>query len=167
MGTPLVTGPSVNGHPGASASIFQVTAPQSQRDPMLKILFVLSAAVLLRTAAYSQCTASGDPAVAICIPTDGSSVGAPVHLQIGTNDTGGTVDLLQVYYNFVKRWENHVSSADIYLAAGGGGAYRITAIAHDTAGRWFQSTVNVSITQTSFTCATGQTDNQQPHTVLI
>jgi len=134
---------------------------------MSRLLLALTVLLVLCGAASAQCTASGDPAIAICVPTDGSTVDAPIHIQIGTNDSGAKVDLLQVYYNQVKRWENHVSSADFYLQEYSGPKMRITAIAHDTLGRWFQTTVNVTASGATFLCLQEQNANQQPHSVLF
>jgi hypothetical protein len=132
---------------------------------LLPLLFLTLIFSLTKASAQS-CTAGGtSPSVTICMPAEGSTVTAPIHIQLATNDTA-TVDLLQVYYNQVKRWENHVSSADIWLAAGSS-PVRITAVAHDTSGRWFQSSVNVTFSQTSFTCGFGQTTGQDPRSVLI
>jgi hypothetical protein len=132
-----------------------------------KVILALSFMTILSGVASAQCTARGDPAIAICTPTNGSTVDAPIHIQIGTNDSGATVDLLQVYYNQVKRWENHVSNAEFYLQTFSGPAMRITAVAHDTLGRWFQTTVNVTISSSVYLCLTEQNSNQQPHSVLF
>jgi hypothetical protein len=75
--------------------------------------------------------------------------------------------MLQVWYNGVKRWENPVSSADFFLAAEGTGPYKITALAHDVSGRWFQSSVSINITQQLFGCAAEQTTGQGPRSVII
>jgi len=109
---------------------------------------------------------STDPSVTICLPQSGAALNSPIHLQIATNDSS-QVDLLQVWYNGVKRWQNPVSSADFFLATGGGGPYRITAMAHDVSGRWFQSTVNISVIGEIYVCTQPQTDNQAPRSVVI
>lgn len=109
---------------------------------------------------------STDPSVTICMPQSGAALNSPIHLQIATNDSS-QVDLLQVWYNGVKRWQNPVSSADLFLATGGGGPYRITALAHDVSGRWFQSSVNVSVTGEIYVCTQPQTANQAPRSVVI
>jgi hypothetical protein len=116
--------------------------------------------------AQSCSPGTADPSVTICLPQTGTAVGSPIHLQIATNDSA-QVDVLQIYYNQVKRWENHVSNADIFLAAEGGGPYRITAVAHDISGRWFQSSVTVNLTQLTFVCTLEQLINQTPHGVTI
>jgi Big-like domain-containing protein len=109
---------------------------------------------------------STDPSVTICMPQNGDALNSPIHLQIATNDSS-QVDMLQVWYNGVKRWQNPVSSADFFLAAGSGGPYRITAIAHDVSGRWFQSTVNIDVTGEIYVCTQPQTANQSPRSVVI
>jgi hypothetical protein len=134
-------------------------------------LFYLFCAVGLSFAASMSTAQScspgtADPSVTICLPQNGSVVGSPIHLQIGTNDSA-QVDVLQVYYNQVKRWEKHVSNADIFLTAEGGGPYRITAVAHDISGRWFQSSVTVNLNQLTFVCTLPQLINQAPHSVEI
>jgi hypothetical protein len=132
---------------------------------LLPLLFVIFTFGITKASAQS-CTPTGtSPSVTICMPTDGSSPTSPIHIQLATNDTA-TVDLLQVYYNQVKRWENHVSSADIFLAAGGS-PDKITAVAHDTLGRWFQSSVNVTVTSFSFGCNFDQISAQGPRSVVI
>src|SRR3954468_25056957 len=130
--------------------------------PLLFLTFTYS----VTKASAQSCTAGGtSPSVTICMPAEGSNVTSPIHIQLATNDTA-RVDLLQVYYNQVKRWENHVSSADIFLAAGSS-PVKITAVAHDTSGRWFQSSVNVTFNQSSFGCDFGQIQNQDPRSVVI
>jgi hypothetical protein len=91
---------------------------------------------------------------------------SPIHLQIATNDSV-KVDMLQVWYNGVKRWENPVNSADFFLAAEGFGPYKITALAHDVSGRWFQSSVSINITDQLFGCPVEQTMGQGPRSVVI
>jgi hypothetical protein len=75
--------------------------------------------------------------------------------------------MLQVWYNGVKRWENPVSSADFFLAAEGFGPYKITAVAHDVSGRWFQASVSINITDQFFGCVGEQTMGQGPRSVVI
>ncbi len=131
------------------------------------LLFLLATLSSIHLSA--QCTASGDPAVKICMPADGAtSLHSPLHLQIGTNDSMFTVDLLQVYYNQVKRWEEHVASADFFLATGNAVGYRITAVAHDTGGRWFSTTINVTVTGQTLVCTGDQVPSPAPpHTMFI
>lgn len=108
---------------------------------------------------------NADPSVTICMPQSDATQ-SPIHLQIATNDSA-KVDMLQVWYNGVKRWENPVSSADFFLAAEGFGPYRITALAHDVSGRWFQASVSINITDQLFGCAGDQTTGQAPRSVVI
>lgn len=125
-------------------------------------LFTLS-----QISAAQTCTpGTTDPSVTICMPQNGDSLSSPIHLQIATNDSS-PVDRLQVWYNGVKRWENPVSSADFFLTTGGGGPYRITALAHDVSGRWFQSTVSIDVTGEVFVCTQAETANQSPRSVVI
>jgi len=120
-----------------------------------------------RNLAAQTCTAGSiDPSVTICMPQNGSALNSPIHLQIATNDSV-QVDMLQVWYNGVKRWENPVSSADIFLTAGNGGPYRITALAHDVSGRWFKAVVNIDVTGEVYVCTPAQTANQSPRSVVI
>jgi hypothetical protein len=108
---------------------------------------------------------NAEPSVTICMPQSDAPQ-SPIHLQIATNDSV-KVDMLQVWYNGVKRWENPVSSADFFLAAEGFGPYKITALAHDVSGRWFQSSVSINITDQLFGCVTDQTMGQGPRSVVI
>lgn len=113
------------------------------------------------------CTAGNiDPSVTICMPQNGDALNSPIHLQIATNDSV-RVDMLQVWYNGIKRWEKPASSADFFLAAGGGGPYRITALAHDVSGRWFNAVVNIDVTGNTYVCILPQTANQSPRSVVI
>jgi hypothetical protein len=107
-----------------------------------------------------------DPSVTICMPQSGSAMSSPIHLQIATNDSV-KVDMLQVWYNGVKRWEKPASSADFFLATGGGGPYRITALAHDVSGRWFNAVVNIDVTGEVYVCIPAQTANQSSRSVVI
>jgi hypothetical protein len=120
-----------------------------------------------RNLAAQTCTAGSiDPSVTICMPQNGSALNSPIHLQIATNDSI-QVDMLQVWYNGVKRWEQPVGSADLFLTAESGGPYRITALAHDVSGRWFQSVVNIDVTGQVYVCIPAQTANQSPRSVVI
>src|SRR5579859_8095036 len=135
-----------------------------------RVLFLCCVAFLFtfghNSVAQTCSPGSTDPSVTICMPQNGDALNSPIHLQIATNDSS-QVDMLQVWYNGVKRWQNPVSSADFFLAAGSGGPYRITAIAHDVSGRWFQSTVNIDVTGEIYVCTQPQTANQSPRSVVI
>src|SRR5947208_3142371 len=100
-------------------------------------LFLLPLSLILainqRLAAQACNPGNADPSVTICMPQSGNDLNSPIHLQILTNDSA-KVDMLQVWYNGVKRWQNPVSSADFFLAAESSGPYRITAVAHDVSG---------------------------------
>jgi hypothetical protein len=133
---------------------------------LLFLSFFLLVVADLTSAAQTCSPGNTDPSVTICMPQTGDSLNSPIHLQIATNDSV-TVDRLQVWYNGVKRWENPVSSADFFLAAEGGGPYRITALAHDVSGRSFQTTVNINITGQTYVCVPGQTLSQGPRSVGI
>ena len=137
----------------------------SSRLPLF-LTFVLLVAASLTSAAQTCSPGNTDPSVTICMPQTGDSLSSPIRLQVATNDSF-TVDRLQVWYNGVKRWENPVSSADFFLATGGGGPYRITALAHDVSGRSFQTTVNINVIGQVYVCIPGQTMSQGPRSVVI
>jgi hypothetical protein len=136
---------------------------------MRRVSILLCFTFLLAASAFAQntCTASGDPGIAICLPENGSSPLSPIHIQIGTNDSSARVTFIEVYYNHVKRWANQVASADFYLAAQGHGPYTIVAKAHDTAGRAFETSVSVDITNSDYVCNPEQIQNQAPHTIVL
>jgi len=129
----------------------------------LSLCFVLT--LFLCAFAGAQCSVTGDPAVSICASNPNQS--SPVRYTIATNDTAAAVDLLQVYIDQTKRWEKHVSSADFWLAAAPTGQHRVTAVAHDTMGRWFQSSILVTVNGASYDCASEQIQGQAPHTMNI
>jgi len=137
----------------------------SRRLFVLLPLFLILA-VNQKSAAQTCSPGNADPSLTICMPHAGDDLNSPIHLQIATNDSA-KVDILQVWYNGVKRWENPVSSADFFLAAESHGPYRITALAHDVSGRWFHSTVNVNITGQTYVCIPEQTTSQGPRSVVI
>ena len=137
----------------------------SSRLLLFFTLFLLVSASQ-KSAAQTCSPGNTDPSVTICMPQTGDSLNSPLHLQIATNDSV-KVDRLQVWYNGVKRWENPVNSADFFLAADGAGPYRVTALAHDVSGRWFQSTVSINITGQVYVCIPGQTISQGPRSVVI
>ena len=87
----------------------------SNRLPLVLVL-CLPFALNQRSAAQTCNPGNADPSVTICMPTAGGTLTSPLHLQIATNDSA-KVDMLQVWYNGVKRWENPVSSADLFLVA--------------------------------------------------
>jgi hypothetical protein len=132
---------------------------------LLFLLFCLPFALSQKLSAQTCAPGNVDPSVTICMPQSDATQ-SPIHLQIATNDSA-KVDMLQVWYNGVKRWENPVSSADFFLAAEGFGPYKITALAHDVSGRWFQSTVSINITDQLFGCGGEQTAGQGPRSVII
>jgi hypothetical protein len=139
----------------------------SSRRCLLYLFCALSLSFAASLATAQSCApGTADPSVTICMPQNGSTVGSPIHLQIATYDSA-QIDVLQVYYNQVKRWESRVGYADLFLAAEGGGPYRITARAHDLSGRWFQSSVTVNLNQLTFVCTLEQLINQTPHSVRI
>ena len=137
----------------------------SSRLPLL-LVFLVPFTLSHKSIAQTCNPGNADPSVTICMPSAGSDLNSPIHLQIATNDSS-KVDMLQVWYNGVKRWQNPVSSADFFLAAEGSGPYRITALAHDVTGRWFQSTVTVNITGQVFVCIPEQVQSQSLHSVVI
>jgi len=154
-----------------AASMFRIRAVDlwgaSMHIPRRVLLSIFFACLVAGNSSAQNCTpGSADPSVTICLPQDGSTISSPIHLQIATNDSA-QVDLIQVWYNQVKRWENHVSSADFFLAAEGFGPYHITAVAHDVIGRVFQSSVTVNINLQNFGCAIEQITSQGPHSVVI
>jgi hypothetical protein len=132
---------------------------------LLFLIFCLPFSLDQRLSAQTCNPGNADPSVTICQPQSDATQ-SPVHLQIATNDSA-KVDMLQVWYNGVKRWENPVSAADLFLAAEGFGPYKITALAHDVSGRWFQSSVSINITDQLFGCAGEQTAGQGPRSVVI
>jgi hypothetical protein len=132
---------------------------------LLFLLFCLPFALNQKLAGQTCNPGNADPSVTICMPQSNVTQ-SPIHLQIATNDSA-KVDMLQVWYNGVKRWENPVSSADFFLAAEGFGPYKITALAHDVSGRWFQSSVSINITDQLFGCPVEETMGQGPRSVVI
>lgn len=133
----------------------------------LSFLFFLPLLIVTQIASAQTCNpGNADPSVTICMPSSGADLNSPIHLQIVSNDSS-QVDMLQVWYNGVKRWQNPVSSADFFLVAEGSGPYRITALAHDVSGRWFQTTVNVNITGQVYGCVPEQVQSQAPRSVVI
>src|SRR5689334_6285815 len=127
---------------------------------LLFLIFCLPFVFNEKLSAQSCNPGNADPSVTICMPQSDATQ-SPIHLQIATNDSA-KVDMLQVWYNGVKRWENPVSSADIFLTTGNGGPYRITALAHDVSGRWFKAVVNIDVTGEVYVCTPAQTANQSP-----
>jgi hypothetical protein len=132
---------------------------------LLFVLACLPFALNQKLSAQTCNPGNTDPSVTICMPQSDVTQ-SPIHLQIATNDSV-KVDMLQVWYNGVKRWENPVSSADFFLAAEGFGPYKITALAHDVSGRWFQSSVSINITDQLFGCPVEETMGQGPRSVVI
>ena len=132
---------------------------------LLFLLFCLPFALNRQLVAQTCNSGNADPSVTICMPQSDATQ-SPIHLQIATNDST-KVDMLQVWYNGVKRWENPVSSADFFLAAESFGPYKITALAHDVSGRWFASSVSINITDQLFGCSADETASQGPRSVVI
>jgi hypothetical protein len=132
---------------------------------LLFLLVCLPCALNQKLDAQTCNPGNADPSVTICMPQSDVTQ-SPIHLQIATNDSA-KVDMLQVWYNGVKRWENPVSSVDFFLAAEGFGPYKITALAHDISGRWFQSSVSINITDQLFGCPVEETMGQGPRSVVI
>jgi hypothetical protein len=132
---------------------------------MRTISLCIVLALSLCAFAGAQCSVTGDPAVSICASNPNQI--SPVRFTIATNDTAAAVDLLQVYIDQTKRWENHVSSADFFLATAPTGQHHVTAVAHDTHGRWFQSSIFITVNGATYTCTGEQIQGQAPHTMNI
>ena len=87
---------------------------------------------------------SADPSVTICTPAPNSTVTSPVKIVAGTTDSGATVTNTFVWVDGVKQWTASGGSLNTSIAMSVG-THRVTVQAKDSLGRYFQSTVNVTV----------------------
>jgi hypothetical protein len=84
-----------------------------------------------------------DSSVTICAPAGGSTVASPVRIVAGTTSSKG-VNLIQLYVDGAKVWEDYASQMDGSFALAAG-TRRITVQARDSAGNWFRSSLNITV----------------------
>ena len=97
------------------------------------------------TIGTSSCVLSStNPSVTICTPAPNSTVTSPVKIVAGTTDSAATVTNTFVWVDGVKQWTASGGSLNTSLAMSTG-THRVTVQAKDSSGRYFQSTVNITV----------------------
>ena len=120
-------------------------------------LAILALVLLGSGLAAAQCTLDQtNPSVTICQPADGANVSSPVHIVAGSHSSS-TVDVMQVYVDHNKAYEVKASSIDTNLPMADG-THRVTVQGHNTAGQWFNKTINITVGTTSPPPCTPATD---------
>ena len=93
----------------------------------------------------STCTRNtADPSVTICAPANNTTVTSPVTITASARDTAAAVVNMFVWIDGVKKWIGSGSSLNTALPMATG-TRRVTVQAKDSIGRYFQSTVNVTV----------------------
>jgi hypothetical protein len=93
----------------------------------------------------STCTQNtADPSVTICVPVNNATVTSPVTITASARDSTAAVVNMFVWVDGIKQWIGSGSSLNTALPMGTG-PHRITVQAKDSLGRYFQSTVNVTV----------------------
>ena len=101
--------------------------------------------VYMTVGTTSSCTAgTTDPSVTICAPAANATVKSPVTINAATRDSAATVTNTFIWVDGVKQWTGTGGSVNTSLALATG-THRITVQAKDSAGKYFQATVNVNV----------------------
>lgn len=134
-----VTGANVNTSVTAAAGSHRLTVQSVDTTGALtkRTVFV--------TVGTSSCVLSStDPSVTICTPAPNSTVTSPVKIVAGSTDSAATVTNTFVWVDGVKQWTASGGSLNTSLAMSTG-THRVTVQAKDSSGRYFQSTVNITV----------------------
>jgi Calcineurin-like phosphoesterase/Bacterial Ig domain len=109
---------------------------------------VLAKQTIYVTVANSQpggCTQNtADPSVTICVPANNATLTSPVTITASARDSAATVVNMFVWVDGVKQWIGSGSSVNTALPMVSG-TRRVTVQAKNSIGRYFQSTVNVTV----------------------
>jgi hypothetical protein len=101
--------------------------------------------VTVSTSFPPPCTpSSADPSVTICTPALNATVTSPVSIVAATTDSAAAVTNMFVWADGVKKLTVPGGTVNTSLPVASG-KRRITVQAKDSAGRYFQSTVNVTV----------------------
>lgn len=87
---------------------------------------------------------SSDPSVTICTPAPNTTVKSPVKIVAGCRDSAATVINMFIWVDGVKKWTGSGSTANTSLPMTIG-RHRLTVQAKDSAGRYLQSTIYVTV----------------------
>jgi hypothetical protein len=134
-----VTGANVNTSVTAAAGSHRVTVQSVDTTG------VLTKQTVFVTIGTASCALSStDPSVTICTPAPNSTVTSPVKIVAGTTDSASTVTNTFVWVDGVKQWTASGGSLNTSVAMSTG-THRVTVQAKDSSGRFFQSTVNITV----------------------
>lgn len=92
-----------------------------------------------------SCTQNtADPSVTICVPANNATVTSPVAITASARDGSAAVVNMFVWVDGIKQWIGSGSSINTALPMAKG-TRRVTVQAKDSNGRYFQSSVNVTV----------------------
>ena len=134
-----VSGPNINTSVTAAAGSHRLTVQSIDSTGAItkQTVFV--------TIGSAPCALSStSPSVTICTPSPNSTVTSPVKIVAGTTDSGATVTNMFVWIDGVKKWTSSGGTLNTSLAMSTG-IRRVTVQAKDASGRYFQSTVNITV----------------------
>jgi Carboxypeptidase regulatory-like domain/Calcineurin-like phosphoesterase/Bacterial Ig domain len=134
-----VTGANVNASVTAGAASHRLTVQSVDTTGAL-----IKQTVFVTVGSASCVLSSTDPSVTICTPAPNSTVASPVKIVVGTTDSAATVTNTFVWVDGVKQWTASGGSLNTSLAMSTG-THRVTVQAKDSSGRYFQSTVNITV----------------------
>ena len=119
------------------------------------ILIVLFGSGALLNAATASCTLnSASPSVTICTPAPNATVTSPVHINAGSTDNGKTVQVMQVYVDGVKVFQESGGMLDTSLSMTPSTTqHRLTVQAYDGT-TFFKSTIFITVTSGTATTVT-------------
>ena len=134
-----VSGPNINTSVTAAAGSHRLTVQSIDSTGAItkQTVFV--------TIGSAPCALSStSPSVTICTPAPNSTVTSPVKIVAGTTDSGATMMNMFVWIDGVKKWTSSGGTLNTSLAMSTG-IRRVTVQAKDASGRYFQSTVNITV----------------------
>jgi hypothetical protein len=110
----------------------------------LKQVFTQTIYVDVNSAAPPCALNSADPSVTICTPAPNATANSPVAIVAGTRDSSAAVTNMFIWVDGVKQWTGSGGTVQTSLPMSPG-TRRVTVQAKDAIGRYFQSTVYVTV----------------------
>jgi hypothetical protein len=136
-----VASASINTSLTATAGTHRLTV---QSADVTNIITKQTIYVTVPTSSPSCTLSTTDPSVTICTPTPNATVKSPIAIVGGTTDSAATVTNMFIWVDGVKQWTGTGGSVNTSLPLATG-THRLTLQAKDSAGHYFQSTVNITV----------------------
>jgi hypothetical protein len=110
----------------------------------LKQVFTQTIYVNVNSTTPPCALSSADPSVTICTPAPNATVKSPVAIVAGSRDSSAAVTNMFIWVDGVKQWTGSGGTVQTALSMAPG-TRRVTVQAKDAVGRYFQSTVYVTV----------------------